>query len=229
MFPVKDGRRLAISCEGSRQPTPLSERTIPQMSKFRMGVAAAIIAAVAAVVPASPASAHPSAGVGGFVGNANVSGLWFPVSPFCPLEDPALPECERDATWNFSSFLDVVLSTDTAGSFAGTVAGNPTGAPWALPAPFVGAGRVSGGGSLLGHCGGSVGGGTASFDGHTSSGAVFATAGGTGVLVGLVNGHLGAVGATFQARPLPTAGLVPCLDHAATNFLVVGVGGGAAA
>lgn len=178
------------------------------MRKLLLGVAAALVAAVAALSPASPASADPYAGVGVFVGTASTpSGLWFPASPFCPGTVP----CPNTSGWSFSSATDVIVSTTVN--------------------PGPGSGRISGSGSLFGYCGGSVGTGTATIEGHSTP-ITFATAGGTGVLVGLgTGGHTaGALAATFQARPLPKfVGDVPCLTSAATDFLIVGAGAGGAA
>lgn len=167
------------------------------MRPLRLGVAALAIAAAAAIIPSSPASAHTNAGACAFTGNASVS--------------PGLLAGQlSNAGWSFSSALDVCAT------FAG-----PTG---------VGSGNVSGSGSLFGTCGASLGSGSVNFGGDAFP-VTFATVGGTGALVGLGSaGHTaGAVAATFQARPLPSAvGQVPCVTEPATNFLIVGAGGGLA-
>ncbi|MGQ0432456.1 MAG: hypothetical protein ACT452_08630 [Microthrixaceae bacterium] len=171
------------------------------MRKLRLGVVAGVIAAIATLAPATPASAHTYAAAGVYTGNASTSGLWFPASPFCPGT-----VCSNTASWSFSSALDVIVDTD-------------------LSAP-VGAGRISGGGSLLGYCGGSLGTGNANL-GSESAPITFVTVGGTGVLAGVGSA---AVVSTFQARPLPSAvGQVPCLTEPATNFLIVGAGAAVAA
>ena len=191
------------------------------MRKLRLGAAAAVIAAVAALFP-SPASAHTFTDVAVFAGAAGVGGgsvgnggLFFPAAlpcgGVCPLENH---------NYNFSSSggavgLDVIVGTSLV---------NPG-------IDAVGAGRITGNGNLVGYCGGSISLDlTVGFAGHSVSGGVFVTVGGTGVAAAVeINGdHTAeAVAATFQARPLPSVvGQVPCLTEGANVFQVVGAGGG---
>jgi len=120
-----------------------------------------------------------------------------------------------NAAWNFTSDLDVCV----------VASGQPS-----IP----GAGNVGGYGTLFGLCGGSSGQGNVQIMGDNIP-VIFATVGGTGVLVGavselidpaLASGHTAAaVAATFQARPLPSVvGAVPCVTEPATKFLIVGAG-----
>ena len=172
------------------------------MRKLRLGVAAFIIASFAALLPVSPASAHPQAGACAFTGNANTGPLWLPAGTAGGLGPWSVG-------WSFSSSLDVCVSAPQG----------PVG---------VGAGNVSGSGSLTGACGFSLGSGTANLGGHSAP-VTFVTVGGTGALVG-VGGEPSAAAATFQARPLPSAvGQVPCVTEPATSFLIVGAAAGAVA
>ena len=165
------------------------------MRKLRLGAVAFLVAVVATLLPASPADAARWLGLCTFTGTANTGPLWLP---------GANGTGPWTVGWSFSSSLDVCLQVlpNTGGG--------------------VGAGNVSGNGTLTGACGFSLGSGTATIGGQ-SVGVTFVTVGGTGVLVG-VGGTNSVAAASFQARPLPSGvGQVPCVTEPATNFLIVGV------
>lgn len=156
-----------------------------------VGLAAVTAAALAnSIAPASADAATVA-----FVGHANTSGTWAPVSPAC-----GSTPCPSANSWFFtSSTVDVAVGTGPVSATTGT-------------------NRVSGAGTFNGWCGRSQGTGSFSAPGHSGT-VTWESAGTVIVLRGSVGGHTTVV-AVVNARTRPGTG--NCVTGAAVTFDVAG-------